>query len=362
MEHKNDTFLRALRRESTEYTPIWLMRQAGRFLPEYRRVRESCGSFMALARNPRAATEVTLQPVERFGLDAAILFSDILTVPDAMGLNLEFVPGEGPRFAHPVQDEAAVKALFVPDPTQELRYVTDAVASIRRALGGRVPLIGFSGSPFTLACYMVEGSASRDFLRTKAMLYQRPDLLTQVLAVNSQAVSEYLLAQVEAGAQALQIFDTWGGILAGPAFEAFSLRPIRDVIERVRHSRLGCDVPIIVFTKGGGQWLEALSESGADCLGLDWTVSLRASRSRTNDAVSLQGNMDPTVLLAGDRAIEKEVCRVLDDFGTVGKSAGHVFNLGHGVLQSTPPEAVATLVQLVHDYSGRYHVSDAGAH
>lgn len=362
MEHKNETFLRALRRESTEYTPIWLMRQAGRFLPEYRRTREACGSFMALARNPQAATEVTLQPVERFGLDAAILFSDILTVPDAMGLKLEFVPGEGPRFARPVQDEAVVKALFVPDPTQELRYVTDAVASIRRALNGRVPLIGFSGSPFTLACYMVEGSASRDFPRTKAMLYQRPDLLTRILAVNAQAVAEYLLAQVEAGAQALQIFDTWGGILTGPAFEAFSLKPIRDVIERVRRETLGCDVPIIVFTKGGGQWLEALSECGADGLGLDWTVSLRTSRRRTNDVVSLQGNMDPTVLLAGDRAIEKEARRVLDDFGAVGKGAGHVFNLGHGVLQSTPPEAVATLVQVVHAYSRRYHTAGTGVY
>ena len=355
MEQKNDTFLRALNREDTEYTPIWLMRQAGRFLPEYRRVREACGSFMALARNPRAATEVTLQPVDRFGLDAAILFSDILTVPDAMGLGLDFVPGQGPRFARPVQDEAAVASLYVPDPTRELRYVIDAVSSIRRALNNRIPLIGFSGSPFTLACYMVEGCSSRDFPRTKEMLYRRPDLLNRILQINTQAVAQYLLAQIEAGAQALQLFDTWGGILSGPAFELFSLQPIRNVIGRIRRDTLGRHVPIIVFTKGGGQWLEALAGSGADCIGVDWTVNLAMARDRTKGVVCLQGNMDPTVLLAGDQAIEKEAHRVLDEFGTVDKNVGHVFNLGHGILQSTPPEAVATLVQVVQAYSRRYH-------
>jgi uroporphyrinogen decarboxylase len=357
MELENDTFLRALRREQTEYTPIWLMRQAGRFLPEYRRVREQCGSFMALAKNPAAATEVTLQPVERFGLDAAILFSDILTVPDAMGLGLGFVAGEGPKFEHPVRTEEAVRKLFVPDPTEKLRYVMDAVTSIRHSLNGRVPLIGFAGSPYTLACYMVEGGSSRDFSYVKEMLYSRPELLEKVLDINVKAVAAYLAAQVESGAQALQIFDTWGGSLTEAAFKRFSLNPIRQVIERLRKTLGEKSVPIIVFTKGGGNWLEDLAQCGADCIGVDWTVNLEKARKRTRGAVALQGNMDPAVLLSTDAAIEKEAKRIVAEFGQVGAGAGHVFNLGHGVLQQTRPEAVKTLVEVVHSVSARYHVA-----
>ncbi len=356
MELQNDTFLRALKRERTQYTPIWLMRQAGRFLPEYRALRTQCKSFMGLVRNPEAATEATLQPVNRFGLDAAILFSDILTIPDAMGLGLEFVAGEGPKFLHPVRSEEDVKALFVPDPADKLQYVIDAVSSIRKALQGRVPLIGFSGSPFTLACYMVEGAGSREFPITKKMLYTRPDLFEKILEVNAASVANYLIAQIRAGAQASQIFDTWGGMLTKEAFLKFSLDPMRRVIQEIKKETT--DVPVIVFTKGGGLWLEELSQSGADCLGLDWTNTLSSARVRTKDAVSLQGNMDPTVLLATDEAIEKEAKRILDDFGQVLPGAGLVFNLGHGVLQQTDPEAVKCLVDFVHSASKVYHTEN----
>lgn len=358
MKLENDVFLRALRRERTQYTPIWLMRQAGRFLPEYRAVRERCGSFMGLAKNPQAATEVTLQPVERFGLDAAILFSDILTIPDAMGLGLEFIAGEGPRFLHPVKDENAVRSLFVPDPTDKLRYVLDATSSIRKALNGKVPLIGFSGSPFTLACYMVEGGASKDFSAVKHMLYARPDLFNRILDINIQAIGVYLAAQISAGAQALQIFDTWGGMLSGEAFKRFSLEPIRRTIQEVRRHEEAHDVPIIVFTKGGSNWIEEIATSGADAIGLDWTIGLSSARKRVKDSVCLQGNLDPAVLLAGERAIETEVCRILEDFGEVTKGAGHVFNLGHGVLQQTPPGAVKLLVETVHAKSKKFHQAE----
>ncbi len=353
MELQNDTFLRALKRECTQYTPIWLMRQAGRFLPEYRALRTQCKSFMGLVRNPQAATVATLQPVERFGLDAAILFSDILTIPDAMGLGLEFVAGEGPKFLHPVRTDEDVKALFVPDPSDKLQYVMDAVSSIRRALNGRVPLIGFSGSPFTLACYMVEGSGSREFPIAKKMLYSRPDLFEKILDVNVASVASYLIAQVKAGAQAIQLFDTWGGMLTKEAFLKFSLKPMQRVIEALKKENPS--IPVILFTKGGGLWLEEMSQSGADCLGLDWTNTLSLARARTKDAVSLQGNMDPTVLLATDEAIEKEAKRILEDFGQVSAGSGHVFNLGHGVLQQTEPEAVKALVDCVHSASKAYH-------
>ena len=355
MKPTNDTFLRALKREQTDYTPLWLMRQAGRYLPEYNATRERLGSFLALAQSPEGACEVTLQPVDLFGLDAAILFSDILTVPDAMGLGLSFVKGEGPVFAKPVRTEADVKALYVPDPAEKLKYVTDAVSLIRKTLNNRVPLIGFSGSPFTLACYMIEGGSSKDFATVKQMLYRRPDLLHAVLDVNAKAVTAYLNAQIEAGAQAVQIFDTWGGALADGAYQVFSLKYIADIIRGLKKEQDGEKVPVIVFTKGCGNWLEDLASCGADCVGVDWCVNLAAARRRTGDKVALQGNMDPAVLFAGEAAIRAEARRLIDEFGPVGQG-GHVFNLGHGISQFTDPEAVQILVDEVHNYSRIKHL------
>jgi uroporphyrinogen decarboxylase len=350
----NDTFLRACLREPTDYTPLWLMRQAGRYLPEYRATRARAGSFMGLATSPDFATEVTLQPLERWPLDAAILFSDILTVPDAMGLGLRFAEGEGPRFEHPVREEQAVARLQVPD-LERLRYVFDAVASIRRALAGRVPLIGFAGSPWTLACYMVEGAGSDDYRLVKTMLYARPDLLQRILDVNAQAVAAYLNAQIDAGAQAVMVFDSWGGVLADGAFQRFSLEPMRRVVQQLRREADGRRVPCIVFTKGGGPWLEALAGIGADVIGLDWTVSLGAARRRVDDRVALQGNLDPAVLFAPPAVVQAQAAAVLDDFGIPqrgdGRFGGHVFNLGHGISQYTPPEHVAALVEAVHAHS-----------
>lgn len=354
MRPRNDAFLKALLKQKTEFTPVWLMRQAGRYLPEYCRTRKEAGSFMGLAKNPDFATEVTLQPIDRYGLDAAILFSDILTVPDAMGLGLEFVAGEGPVFKTPVQSEEAVDKLFVPDPKEELKYVVDAVSSIRRALDNRVPLIGFSGSPFTLACYMVEGRGSRDFRLTKTMMYQRPDLFHRILEVNAKAVTAYLNAQIEAGAQAVQIFDTWGGMLADGAFQEFSLRYMRQIVEGLHKEYDGEKIPVILFTKGSGNWISEMADSGCDALGLDWTVSMSAARRRVNDKVALQGNLDPMVLFGSEEAIRREVRSVIDAYGEVGLG-GHVFNLGHGINQFTPVENVQILVDEVHEYSRRYH-------
>ncbi len=352
----NDSFLRACLRQPTDHTPVWLMRQAGRYLPEYRASRERAGSFMALATNPDLACEVTLQPLERYPLDAAILFSDILTVPDAMGLGLSFAAGEGPRFARPVRDEAAVAALEVPD-LDRLRYVFDAVRTIRRALNGRVPLIGFSGSPWTLACYMVEGAGSDDYRQVKSLMYARPDLMHRILAVNADSVAAYLNAQVDAGAQALMVFDSWGGVLGHRAFEEFSLTYTRRVLARLRREADGRRVPLIVFTKGGGQWLEPIAASGADVVGLDWTSDLGQARARTDDAVALQGNIDPMVLFATPEAVAAEARAVLDSFGPAqrpdGRFGGHVFNLGHGIHQHTPPEHVQALVETVHAHSRR---------
>jgi uroporphyrinogen decarboxylase len=356
----NDTFLRACLREPTDYTPIWLMRQAGRYLPEYRATREKAGSFMGLATNPDYATEVTLQPLERFPLDAAILFSDILTVPDAMGLGLSFAQGEGPRFAHPVRDEAAVRALNVPD-MDRLRYVFDAVRSIRQALAGRVPLIGFSGSPWTLACYMVEGSGSDDYRQVKSLMYARPDLMHHMLGINADAVAQYLNAQIEAGAQAVMIFDSWGGVLADGAFQAFSLAYTRRVLRQLRREHEGRRVPHIVFTKGGGLWLQDMLGEGdepcPDVLGVDWTVNLAAARAQVGHRVALQGNLDPNVLFAPAAAIEEQAIRALESFGPQqageGRWGGHVFNLGHGISQFTPPESVSALVEAVHSHSRR---------
>ncbi|MCX8005393.1 MAG: uroporphyrinogen decarboxylase, partial [Burkholderiaceae bacterium] len=315
MRPRNDPLLRALLREPTEYTPIWLMRQAGRYLPEYNATRSRAGSFLALAKSPDFATEVTLQPVERYPLDAAILFSDILTIPDAMGLGLYFADGEGPRFERPVRSEADVARLAAPDPDLSLSYVLEAVRQIRRALDGRLPLIGFAGSPFTLACYMVEGGGSDDFRLIKTMLYARPDLLHRILAVNARAVADYLNAQIAAGANAVMIFDTWGGVLADGAFQRFSLAYLREVLQRLQRTQDGERIPSIVFTKGGGVWLEELAGLGCDALGLDWTVNLAHARARVGGRCALQGNMDPMVLFGGPAAVRAEAQRLLDEFG-----------------------------------------------
>jgi uroporphyrinogen decarboxylase len=350
---KNDTFLRALMRQPTEYTPVWLMRQAGRYLPEYNATRKQAGSFLNLCKNPNAATEVTLQPLERFPLDAAILFSDILTIPDAMGLGLYFAEGEGPKFERTVRDEAAVAKLAVPDIGATLRYVTDAVTQIRTALDGRVPLIGFSGSPWTLACYMVEGGGSDDHRTVKTMAYQRPDLMHRILDVNARAVIAYLNAQIEAGAQAVMVFDTWGGALSAAAYQSFSLAYLRQVVAGLKREHDGVKIPVIVFTKGGGLWLEDIAACGADAVGLDWTIELSEARRRVGAKVALQGNLDPTVLFAQPETIALEVGKVLASFGS---GAGHVFNLGHGISQFTPPEHAAALVAAVHAQSRAYHV------
>jgi uroporphyrinogen decarboxylase len=344
----NDTLLRALAREPTDHTPIWLMRQAGRYLPEYNATRARAGSFLALAKSPALATEVTLQPLERFPLDAAILFSDILTVPDAMGLGLYFSEGEGPRFERPLRDEAAIRALAVPDPADRLRYVLDAVREIRKALAGRVPLIGFSGSPFTLACYMVEGAGSDDWRALKTLLYTRPDLLHRILEVNARAVTDYLNAQIEAGAQVVMIFDTWGGQLSHSGYEEFSLAYARRVIAGLTKSSGGRRVPSILFTKGGAAWLDAMAASGCDAVGLDWTADLAAARARVGARVALQGNLDPAALFAPPERVRVEARRVLDAWGS---APGHVFNLGHGIAPQTPVESVAALVDEVRAYS-----------
>lgn len=345
---KNDTFLRALLRQPTEHTPIWLMRQAGRYLPEYCETRRRAGNFMNLCKNPRLACEVTLQPLARYDLDAAILFSDILTVPDAMGLGLYFAEGEGPKFERPLREEWEIRNLSVPDPGVELRYVIDAVAEIRRALDNSVPLIGFSGSPFTLACYMIEGGASEDFRTIKALLYDRPDLLHHVLDVNARAVTAYLNAQIEAGAQAVMIFDTWGGALSNRAYKAFSLAYMQRIVEGLRREHDGARIPSIVFTKGGGQWLEEIAAIGCDAVGLDWTTDIGAARRRVGDKVALQGNLDPVALFAQPEKIAQEARAILDAYGP---GSGHVFNLGHGISQFTPPEHVAALVNAVHEHS-----------
>ncbi len=359
---QNDTFLRACLRQATDYTPVWLMRQAGRFLPEYRATRAKAGSFMGLATNVDYATEVTLQPVNRYPIDAAILFSDILTVPDAMGLGLTFAQGEGPRFATPVRDEAAVARLEVPD-MSKLRYVFDAVSSIRKALNGRVPLIGFSGSPWTLACYMVEGAGSDDYRLVKTMLYQRPDLLHKILAINADSVAAYLNAQIEAGAQAVMIFDSWGGVLADAAFHTFSLAYTARVLAQLKREHEGAIIPRIVFTKGGGMWLDAMGQLDCEVLGLDWTVNLAKARAQVGEqglsgkkAKALQGNMDPIALFANPDQIEAEVAAVLNSFGAPHMDRSqtgptHIFNLGHGVNQYTPTENVEALVHAVHAHS-----------
>jgi uroporphyrinogen decarboxylase len=342
---QNDTLLRALKREPTAYTPVWLMRQAGRYLPEYNATRARAGSFMKLCANPELATEVTLQPLARFPLDAAILFSDILTIPDAMGLGLQFGEGEGPRFERPLVDEDAILRIRVPD-LSALDYVFKAVASIKRAIAGSVPLIGFAGSPFTLACYMIEGAGSSDFARVRRMLYTRPDLVHRVLSVNSDAVAAYLGEQITQGADALMIFDTWGGLLTSDAYATFSLAYIASVIERLR--KRSPTTPVIVFTKGGGQWLERIAACGCDALSLDWTTDIAAARREVGSRLAVQGNLDPAVLLSTAAVIETAAHSIIEK---AGPAPGHIFNLGHGIFPATPPENVAVLVETVHTVS-----------
>jgi len=338
---KNDVLLRALARQPTDHTPVWLMRQAGRYLPEYNATRAKAGSFLELAQTPALATEVTLQPLERFPLDAAILFSDILTIPDAMGLGLHFAEGEGPRFHRPLREEREIASLAAPDPSRELRYVLDAVRQIKRDLRDRVPLIGFSGSPFTLACYMIEGSGSDDWKTVKTMRHARPELLHRILEVNAQAVRAYLQAQVEAGVDVCMIFDTWGGTLAHDDYETFSLAYVRPILKALK-------VPTIFFTKGGNPWLREMMESGAAAIGLDWTCDARAARKLAAGRVALQGNLDPVALFAPEKSVRAATRAVLDAFGS---EPCHVFNLGHGILPKTPIESVAALVDEVCAYS-----------
>ena len=350
MTEPNDRFLRALRREPVDCTPVWLMRQAGRYLPEYRATRAKAGSFMGLATNPELACEVTLQPLRRYALDAAILFSDILTIPDAMGLGLSFAEGEGPKFARPARTAADVAKLAVPDMETELRYVMDAVRTIRRELNGSVPLIGFSGSPWTLACYMVEGGGSANFSKIKAMAFSEPGLLHRILEVTTDAVIAYLSAQRAAGAQALQVFDTWGGVLAPHHYREFSLPYLARIAEELPRGEGRERTPLILFGKGNAPYLEELAATGAEGLGVDWLVSLQEARRRTGSRVALQGNLDPATLYASPEGIRTEVRRVLDSFGG---GPGHVFNLGHGLSPDLDPAHIGVLVDAVHEFSRR---------
>ncbi|WP_027853756.1 uroporphyrinogen decarboxylase [Marinobacterium litorale] len=351
-ELKNDRFLRALLREPVDRTPVWMMRQAGRYLPEYRETRAQAGDFMSLCKNPKLACEVTLQPLERYDLDAAILFSDILTIPDAMGLGLYFETGEGPRFKKVVRTEEDVDALLQPDVVNDLDYVLAAVREIRSELKGRVPLIGFSGSPWTLGTYMVEGGSSKDFRHIKEMMYARPEVMHKLLGKLADAVTLYLNEQILAGAQAVQIFDTWGGALSGPMYQEFSLAYMTRIVKGLIREHDGRRIPAILFTKNGGQWLEAMAESGAEALGLDWTTEIGDARRRVGDRVALQGNMDPSVLYAPAERIRAEVARILESFGT---GNGHVFNLGHGIHQFVDPSAAGVFVDAVHELSAEYH-------
>lgn len=349
---KNDRYLKALLREPVDMTPVWMMRQAGRYLPEYKATRAEAGDFMSLCRNADLACEVTLQPLRRYALDATILFSDILTIPDAMGLGLSFGAGEGPKFARPIETKAHVDNLPIPDPEGELQYVMNAVRTIRRELKGEVPLIGFSGSPWTLATYMVEGGSSKAFTKIKKMMYTEPHLLHALLDKLADSVILYLNAQIKAGAQAVMVFDTWGGVLAHRDYQDFSLRYMHKIVDGLIRENEGRKVPVTLFTKGGGLWLEAVAETGCDAIGLDWTVNLHDARQRVGHKVALQGNMDPSVLYASPARIEQEVQQILADFG---QGSGHVFNLGHGIHLDVPTESPKVLVDSVHEFSKPYH-------
>lgn len=339
----NDRFLRALRRQSVDKTPIWLMRQAGRYLPEYRKIRAHVKNFMQMCKTPELAAEVTLQPLERFPLDAAIIFSDILTIPDAMGLDLQFVENEGPRFSNPIRSVEAIKSLIIPDIATELHYVMDAIVLTQKQLQGKVPLIGFSGSPWTMATYMVEGGGSKQFSMIKRWLFQDPEGLSLLLNLLAQLVTDYLSAQISAGVQAVMIFDTWGGVLTPRDYEAFSLRNMNQIVNDLKQKHP--QIPVILFTKNGGQCLEAMAEGGCDALGIDWTTDLGQARKRVGNKVALQGNMDPAILYSDFSRIEQEVRNVLNAYG---QGTGHIFNLGHGVQLDTPPENVEFLVDAVH--------------
>lgn len=352
-ELKNDRFLKALLREPVDMTPVWMMRQAGRYLPEYRATREKAGSFMDLCMNAELACEVTLQPLERYALDAAILFSDILTIPDAMGLGLRFAQGEGPKFDNPIRSKADVNALGVPDPEGELQYVMNAVRTIRRELDGRVPLIGFSGSPWTLATYMVEGGSTKEFGKVKGMMFDEPQTMHKLLDTLAQSVTSYLNAQIAAGAQAVMIFDTWGGVLTPRDYKEFSLRYMQQIIDAVTRENDGRTVPVVLFSKGAAGWLEVMADTGCDALGVDWTLDMADARARVGDKVALQGNMDPCVLYSKPERIEQEVKTILESYG---KGNGHVFNLGHGIHQHIKPDHVSAFVDAVHEHSKQYHL------
>ncbi len=351
-ELKNDRLLKALAREPVDVTPVWMMRQAGRYLPEYRATREKAGSFLDLCKNPELATEVTMQPLERFDLDAAILFSDILTIPDAMDLGLYFAEGEGPCFERPLRSAAAIEQLPVPDVSDSLGYVMDAVSSIRRELDGRVPLIGFTGSPWTLATYMVEGGTTKEFAKVKGLLYEDPAAMHQLLDKLARTVIDYLNAQIAAGAQAVMIFDTWGGVLTTRDYNAFSLNYMRRIIAGLNLEQEGRRVPVIIFSKGGCQWLEEQAAIGADALGLDWTIDIGLARQRVGQQVALQGNMDPCVLYASPERIREEVATILESYGP---GAGHIFNLGHGIHQHVNPDHARAFIDAVHELSVPYH-------
>jgi len=349
---KNDLFLRALLRQNVDRTPVWMMRQAGRYLPEYRAARERAGSFLKLCMTPELACEVTLQPLARYPLDAAILFSDILTIPHALGLGLQFETGEGPRIERPVRSQADVARLAVPDPDAQLRYVLDAVRLIRRELDGKVPLIGFAGSPWTVGTYVVEGGSTREFARIKAMMFEEPKVLHQLLALLADATTLYLNAQIEAGAQAVMIFDTWGGVLAPAQYREFSLQYMSRIVASLTREREGRRVPNILFTKGGGAWLAEMAQTGCDALGVDWTTDLADARRLVKDATALQGNLDPSCLYASPARIREEVERVLASYG---HGHGHVFNLGHGIHPQIPPEHAGAMIAAVHELSPAYH-------
>lgn len=351
-ELKNDRFLRALLKEPVDMTPVWMMRQAGRYLPEYKATRAKAGDFMSLCKNAELATEVTIQPLDRFPLDAAILFSDILTVPDAMGLGLYFSEGEGPRFERPLRTKADIENMINPAMDKELGYVMDAVSMIRRELDGRVPLIGFTGSPWTLATYMVEGSSSKEYANVKGMLYDQPQLMHLLLDKLADTIIDYLNAQIESGAQSVMIFDTWGGVLTTRDYKEFSLHYMQKIVDGLNRESEGRKVPVVMFTKGGSQWLEAQAEVGADALGLDWTIDIANARQRVGDKVALQGNMDPCVLYASPDRIREEVATILESYGN---GSGHVFNLGHGIHQFVNPEHAKAFIEAVHELSPQYH-------